>query len=164
MEKEKEKIIEQFTNKEYDILVSTPVVEVGIDIQNATIMMIESAERFGLASLHQLRVRVGRGLQQSFCLLFTESSNPSVLERLSALEKNSDGLKLAEIDLKTRGPGQIYGTMQSGIPEFKVASLTDLDLITATKNEVDMIFKQIHSGKLKSLAKLISNSSLVSPD
>jgi len=162
--REKEKIIGQFANKEYDILVSTPVVEVGIDIQNATIMMIEGAERFGLASLHQLRGRVGRGLQQSFCLLFTESSSPTVLERLSALEKHNVGLKLAEIDLKMRGPGQIHGTLQSGIHEFKVASLADLDLISATKSEVGEIFTQIKSGKLENLAKLISSDSLISPD
>ncbi len=129
--KEKEEVMKKFKNGDIDILVSTSVVEVGVDISNATIMVIESAERFGLAQLHQLRGRVGRGKKQSFCLLFSE--NKDAEGRLKNLEKINDGLKLAELDLKIRGSGEIFGARQSGRFEFKIASFSDLELVEKTK-------------------------------
>ena len=111
-----------------DILVATPVVEVGIDIPNATIMVVESAQRFGLAQLHQLRGRVGRGEKKSHCLLFANTTSSS-LERLRAMERIDQGAKLAEIDLKLRGPGDIYGLKQHGFPRLRAASILDLVLI-----------------------------------
>lgn len=130
---EKEKTIGQFREGKLDILVSTPVVEVGIDIPQATIMMIEGADRFGLAQLHQLRGRVGRGMKESYCLLFTQINKGKPLERLKALEKTYLGMELAELDLKMRGPGEIYGTAQHGFFELKIASFSDLPLIEKTK-------------------------------
>ena len=124
-----------FKNGQIDILVCTPVVEVGIDISRATIMLIEAAERFGLAQLHQLRGRVGRSHKQSFCLLFTSEKNTESLTRLKALERTQSGLQLAEFDLKLRGPGDIYGTAQHGQQLLKVASLTNMQLIEKTKEE-----------------------------
>lgn len=139
--KEKDKVLQDFRDEKLDILVATPVVEVGIDIPTATIMMIEAAERFGLAQLHQLRGRVGRSEKQSYCLLFTESDT-KVLKRLKALETMHVGAELAELDLKLRGPGEIYGTRQHGIPNLKVASLTDLSLISKTRREAGQILKE----------------------
>ena len=135
--KEKNQIMTDFTNKKYDILVSTSVVEVGIDISNATIIIIEGAERYGLAQLHQLRGRVGRGEKQSYCLLFTESENYQVKKRLDLFVKTNDGNYLAEYDLKIRGPGEVYGTRQHGYANLKIASLTDYDLITKAKKACD---------------------------
>jgi len=137
--KEKDKIIEEFRKGNLDILVSTPVVEVGIDIPNATIMMIEGADRFGLAQLHQLRGRVGRSNLESFCLLFTENQNPEVIKRLKYLEDIYVGLRLAEIDLKIRGPGEIYGTKQHGFPDLRVASFLDTALIEKTRKVAEEI-------------------------
>jgi len=143
--KEKEEIINQFRRGELDILVSTPVIEVGVDIPQATIMMIEDADRFGLAQLHQLRGRVGRGEKQSFCLLFTELNGGKAIERLRAMEKMCVGAELAELDLKIRGPGEIYGTAQHGFPRLKIASFTDLELIQKTR--------QAANGLIGSLSK-----------
>ncbi len=127
--KDKDEVIQQFSAKKIDILVATPVIEVGIDIKNATIMMIEGAERFGLASLHQLRGRVGRGDQQSYCLLFPTNQSSNSIDRLKQMEKYNNGLKLAEVDLKMRGPGNLYGTQQSGYIDLKIASLHDTEVI-----------------------------------
>jgi ATP-dependent DNA helicase RecG len=131
--KEKSRIMKAFKNHEYDVMLATPVIEVGIDIPNATIIVIESAERFGLAGLHQLRGRVGRGDKQSYCLLFT-SKNQEVT-RLRHLESFHSGFKLAELDLELRGPGNLYGTQQSGYVDLRFASLSDLALITTTHKE-----------------------------
>jgi ATP-dependent DNA helicase RecG len=129
---EKESTMQAFLDKEYDILVSTTVIEVGVDVPNATIMLVEGAERFGLAQLHQLRGRVGRGAHQSYCfLMLSDSRAPS--ERLRALENTNDGFKLAELDLKLRGPGAIYGTLQHGALDLRIAQLTDVKLIAAAR-------------------------------
>ena len=140
--KEKNEILAAFKNGKYDILVSTQVVEVGIDIPTATLMIIEGAERFGLASLHQLRGRVGRSDQQSYCLLFTSSRSRQARERLKALENLNDGFKLAEVDLKLRGPGEIYGTKQHGLMNLKIASLSDVKLIETTRNEAKKLLEK----------------------
>lgn len=125
---EKNEIMESFVKHELDILVSTTVIEVGVDVPNATIMLIEGAGRFGLAQLHQLRGRVGRGKHQGYCYLMTaDSKQPS--RRLRALESSSDGFRLAELDLQMRGPGAIYGTVQHGQLDLRIAKLTDTALI-----------------------------------
>jgi len=131
--KEKERVLIDFKEGRIQILVSTSVVEVGVDIPNATIMVIEGAERFGLSQLHQLRGRVGRGTKESFCLLYTSDSTGD-RQRLKYLETTFDGLKLAELDLKIRGSGEIFGTKQSGRFELKIASFSDIELVERTKN------------------------------
>ncbi len=140
---EKESAINNFRNGTIDILVATPVVEVGIDIPNAAIIIIEAAERFGLAQLHQLRGRVGRSDKQSYCLLFTESKEKTILKRLKALEVLHIGAQLAELDLKLRGPGEIYGTMQHGLPTLKVATFNDANLIKKARVEAEKILPQL---------------------
>ncbi len=142
-ENEKKRVLDDFANNKIKILVSTSVIEVGVDYPNATIMMIEGADRFGLASLHQFRGRVGRGEHQSFCFLFTENSNPKTKQRLDILTKTTDGFKLAEADLKSRGSGDIYGTTQSGfLSQIKIADLSDLKLNQKVRNWVEKIFNQ----------------------
>ncbi|MDO9509802.1 MAG: ATP-dependent DNA helicase RecG, partial [Candidatus Magasanikbacteria bacterium] len=126
---EKDEVMKKFKNKEIDILVSTSVVEVGIDIPNATVMMIEGAERFGLAQLHQFRGRVGRSEFQSYCFLFPQKHAQKVNERLKYFEKENNGFKLAEKDLEIRGPGDVYGKVQSGEENLRLAKLTDQVLI-----------------------------------
>lgn len=126
---EKEKTMKEFREGSIDILVSTSVVEVGVDVPNASVMMIEGAEGFGLAQLHQFRGRVGRSNHQSYCFLFTDSTSGKVQERLSFFEKNTDGFKVAEYDLAQRGPGEVYGTMQSGLSELRFATMQDGTLI-----------------------------------
>jgi len=140
--KEKNKVINNFKKKKIDILVSTPVVEVGIDVPNATIMLIETADRFGLAQLHQLRGRVGRGKKESYCLLFTEKSSEKSEARLSILKKTTSGFELAELDLKLRGPGEMLGLKQHGSSGLKIASWQDKELIKTTRKVTEEIFKK----------------------
>lgn len=130
---EKNEIMGQFVGHELDILVSTTVIEVGVDVPNASIMLIEAADRFGLAQIHQLRGRVGRGGHKGYCyLMLSDSKAPP--KRLEALERSSDGFKLAELDLELRGPGAIYGTSQHGELDLRIAKLTDVELIAAARN------------------------------
>ena len=126
---EKEAVMASFAKGEADVMVATTVIEVGVDVPNATLMVIEDADRFGLSQLHQLRGRVGRGKAKSFCILTTHSRNPETVQRLKALCKTTDGFKIAEEDLKLRGPGDFFGSRQSGLPAFRVASLS-MDLQT----------------------------------
>jgi ATP-dependent DNA helicase RecG len=129
---EKQAVMQQFVAHELDVLVSTTVIEVGVDVPNASVMMIQSAERFGLAQLHQLRGRIGRGGHAAYCyLMMSDSSAPS--KRLRALEASQDGFRLAELDLELRGPGAIYGAMQHGVLDLRVAKLTDVKLIAAAR-------------------------------
>ena len=137
---EKETIMQDFKARKYDILVSTTVVEVGVDVPNATTMIVENADRFGLSQLHQLRGRVGRGSHQSYCYLVMSSSNkPS--ERIREIEKSDDGFYLAEVDMKLRGPGEIYGRMQHGALNLQIATLADTALIARAQNAVKRFVK-----------------------
>ena len=131
--KEKEKIMKDFKNKKTDILVSTSVIEVGIDIPNASVMMIEGADRFGLAQLHQFRGRVGRSKYQSYCILFTDSHSKKTFQRLRALITSEDGFSLAEKDLQIRGPGDFKGSKQWGIPDLIMNSLKNISLVEKTR-------------------------------
>ena len=121
---EKEAVMASFARGEADVMVATTVIEVGVDVPNATLMVIEDADRFGLSQLHQLRGRVGRGRAKSFCILTTHSRNPETVQRLKALCKTTDGFRIAEEDLKLRGPGDFFGSRQSGLPAFRVANLS----------------------------------------
>ena len=133
--KEKDDAMRRFRDGEVDILVSTPVVEVGIDVPNATVMLVEGAHRFGLSQLHQFRGRVGRGPHKSYCLLLSEHPSAEAGERLSALERIHDGFELAEVDLGLRGPGDYFGTRQSGLPSLRMARLSDRDLLGSAREE-----------------------------
>lgn len=136
---EKDHVMRQFRDHELDVLVSTAVVEVGVDIPNATVMLIEGAERFGLAQLHQFRGRVGRGEYPSVCILLTDQENPHENERLRVIAASSNGLELAEQDLRLRGPGDYFGVRQSGFPELKAARLDDALLIEAARAEASTL-------------------------
>lgn len=140
--KEKESVINDFKEHKSDILISTSVVEVGVDVPNATIMVIEGAERFGLAQLHQLRGRVGRGDMQSYAFLFTGQESWPVINRLKNLEHIHEGMKLAELDLQIRGAGEVFGTRQSGEWNLKIASLSDLALIEKTNQAAKKILQE----------------------
>jgi ATP-dependent DNA helicase RecG len=136
---DKDEVMKQFAAGTVDILVSTSVVEVGIDVPNASIMMIEGADRFGLAQLHQFRGRVGRGEHQSYCFLFTDSSSDAALQRLKYMVKYNSGFDLAELDLQMRGPGEIYGIKQSGLPDLKMASFTDLAMLNRVRAQAERL-------------------------
>ena len=138
---EKKNVMDRFRSGELNILVSTAVVEVGIDVPNATVMLIESADRFGLAQLHQFRGRVGRGSQTSYCILIAESPSEDAKERLLAMEKIADGFELAEVDLQLRGPGDYFGTRQSGLPNLRMARLTDTNLLSLARKEASALLE-----------------------
>lgn len=141
-QEEKDQIMQNFKDNKINILVSTSVIEVGIDIPNATIMMIEGAERFGLSQLHQFRGRVGRGEHKSYCFLFTNTLSEEGKLRMKSMEMYTSGFKLAEIDLKLRGPGEVYGIRQSGIPDLKMASLTDSKTIEKARKSASEIINK----------------------
>ena len=132
---EKEAVMAAFARGEADILVATTVIEVGVDVPNATLMVIEDADRFGLSQLHQLRGRVGRGSAKSFCILTSQNRNPDTLQRIKAFCKTTDGFRIAEEDLRLRGPGDFFGQRQSGLPAFRVADLS-MDLQTLKDAQV----------------------------
>jgi ATP-dependent DNA helicase RecG len=137
---EKQEVIQDFINKKSDILVSTTVIEVGVDVPNASVMLIEDSDRFGLAQLHQLRGRVGRGASKSYCLLSHQNKNKLSRQRLDVLVNSNDGFEISEIDLRFRGPGQVLGTKQSGLPDFALASLADdADVLELARNEARTI-------------------------
>ncbi|NUM44414.1 MAG: ATP-dependent DNA helicase RecG, partial [Anaerolineales bacterium] len=137
---EKDDVMRRFRDKEHQVLVSTSVVEVGVDVPNATVMIIEGANRFGLAQLHQFRGRVGRGQEKSYCILIPDSDNQAENERLNAMTQTNDGFELAERDLKQRGPGDFLGTRQAGFSELKMASLTDVRLIEKARRHAQDLF------------------------
>ena len=152
---EKDEVMRRFGNGEIQILVSTTVIEVGVDVPNASVMVVEHAERFGLSQLHQLRGRVGRGAEQSFCVLLASDKQTDVArERLGIMEQTNDGFKIAEKDLEIRGPGEIMGTRQAGLPEFRIANLVrDLAILQAARKEAEFYFNE--STRSAEAAKLI---------
>jgi ATP-dependent DNA helicase RecG len=138
--RDKEAVMSAFTAGELDILVSTTVIEVGVDVPNATLMVVENAERFGLSQLHQLRGRVGRGQHESFCVLVTASKSDTARERLRVLTGTSDGFKIAEEDLRLRGPGDFFGQRQHGLPQLKVADFAaDVALLQEAKEAAEAL-------------------------
>jgi ATP-dependent DNA helicase RecG len=139
---EKEEIMQKFIYNEAQILVSTTVIEVGVDVPNASVMLIEHAERFGLSQIHQLRGRVGRGATQSYCLLMSEAHSREALARLRVLEKTTDGFKIAEKDLEIRGPGDVFGTRQAGEQFFRIANIVrDRSLLEAARHEAEYLLQ-----------------------
>ena len=137
--KEKEDVMQKFKDQEFDILVATSVVEVGIDIPNASVIIIEDAERFGLSQLHQFRGRVGRGEHQSYCFLFTNSNTEKAMNRLQAMEDTNDGFEISQKDLELRGPGQFFGLVQSGLPDIAMEHLSNIKLIKFARAEAQNI-------------------------
>jgi ATP-dependent DNA helicase RecG len=161
---EKDKVMRRFRSGELNILVATPVVEVGIDVPNATVMLVESADRFGLSQLHQFRGRVGRGQEQSYCMLLAQHPSEVGRERLDIIERIQNGFELAEEDLKLRGPGEFFGTRQSGLPDLRMAKLSDVALLELARSEAIKLFekdpelkKPEHSSLAKELARVWSS-------
>lgn len=154
---DKEKVMEEFRKQKYDILVSTTVIEVGVDVPNATVMVIENADRFGLAQLHQLRGRVGRSSDQAYCMLITNSNSAECKKRLSIMEQTNNGFVIAEYDLKLRGPGEFIGTKQSGVPDFILANLLDhADILEMAR---EAAFEMVKSEESEYYKKLLSRFS-----
>lgn len=137
---EKDNIMDSFKNKELDVLISTTVIEVGVDVSNANMILIYNGERFGLAQLHQLRGRVGRGSHQSYCIILHDSKNEISMERMRVMQSSSDGFIISEKDLELRGPGEFFGTRQHGLPELKIANLfTDMPILKLAQKEANII-------------------------
>jgi ATP-dependent DNA helicase RecG len=140
---EKDEVMEQFRDRKFDVLVATTVIEVGVDVPNATVMVIENADRFGLAQLHQLRGRVGRGSEQSYCYLVADSRSESTRQRLEIMEQTNDGFVIAEKDLEIRGPGEFMGTRQSGLPDLLLADLVrDTKTLEEARNSAIALMKK----------------------
>jgi len=150
---EKEKVMVLFQKRLIDVLVCTTVIEVGIDIPNATIIVIEHSERFGLSQLHQLRGRVGRGLKQSKCILVASEKLTAIAkQRLRVMEKTTDGFQIAEEDMRLRGPGEMFGLKQSGIPDFRLGNLVrDGDIMTNAKKTAEQILSKLSSKELNQI-------------
>ncbi|PIR94544.1 DNA helicase RecG [Candidatus Falkowbacteria bacterium CG10_big_fil_rev_8_21_14_0_10_39_11] len=157
---EKNQIMQDFYDKKYDILVSTSVIEVGIDVPNATIMMIEGADRFGLAQLHQFRGRVGRGEHQSYCLIFTDNTSQKTLERLKFFVSTKDGFALAEKDLQLRGAGDVYGVKQSGLPDLKLADLSDINLIKKVQDAAGLFIEKYKLKDYSALERMVEKQEI----
>jgi ATP-dependent DNA helicase RecG len=139
---EKQAIMERFRRGETSALISTTVIEVGVDVPNATVMLVENAERFGLAQLHQLRGRIGRGEHKSYCILLTDDTSPETLAKLSVLERSRDGFEVAEADWEQRGPGDLLGTAQSGLPALQLGNLkTDMQLMLRARTAANAIIE-----------------------
>ena len=138
---DKQAVMDEFRSGQLDVLVTTTVIEVGIDVPNATVILIEGADRFGLAQLHQLRGRVGRGQYQSYCLLTSDTLSEDAKARLDVLVKTNDGFEIAEADLRLRGPGDFFGTRQSGLPALRMARLDDRDLLVAARAEAQLMLQ-----------------------
>jgi ATP-dependent DNA helicase RecG len=138
---EKDDVMRRFRDRDVHVLVATSVVEVGVDVPNATVMLIEGANRFGLSQLHQFRGRVGRGKEQSYCMLLAENPSEVGRQRLDIIENTQDGFKLAEEDLKMRGPGEFFGTRQSGLPDLRMAKISDIALLELARNEAVKLFQ-----------------------
>lgn len=139
---DKDAVMKEFSDGKIDILVSTTVVEVGVNVPEATVMMIENADRFGLSQLHQLRGRVGRGKEKSYCILVSDNRNDTTIERLSVLCKTNDGFKIADEDLRLRGPGDFFGSRQHGLPELKIANMSSVDVIDKTQKAARSILER----------------------
>ena len=158
-EKEKDAVMEEFAAGGYDILVATVVIEVGIDVANATVMVIENAERFGLAQLHQLRGRVGRGREQSYCVLISNGEGQVSKDRARTMVESSDGFYIAEKDLELRGPGEFFGTRQHGIPDMQLADLVKhmdiMEAVRGTASEVLRDDSELTAGKNTPLRKRV---------
>jgi len=161
---EKQDVMERVRNKQIDVLVATPVIEVGMDIPNATVMIIMSANRFGLAQLHQLRGRVGRGKDESYCILMANSKDDLANERIEAIVKYSDGFVLAEEDLRIRGPGDFMGTRQSGWDELKIATIDDVDLLRVARKEATNLMADKTLDTLNANPKLLSELTRVTSE
>jgi ATP-dependent DNA helicase RecG len=140
--KDKSEIMSRFTSKELDVLVSTTVIEVGIDAPNATVIVIEDAQQFGLSQLHQLRGRVGRSSHKSYCIMICSTQNDSAQRRLKTLTKTHDGFEIAKADLENRGPGDFLGNRQHGLPVLKLASLSNMPMIVKSKELADLVIKR----------------------
>ncbi|MFN2144052.1 MAG: ATP-dependent DNA helicase RecG, partial [Anaerolineales bacterium] len=156
---EKDEVMTRFRDREFDVLVSTTVIEVGVDVPNANVMVIEGANRFGLAQLHQLRGRVGRGGGKSFCVLIPESEAAVENERLAVMAETTDGFVLAEKDLEQRGPGQFLGSRQAGFSELQMSSLTDVRLIEKARKHAQALLEadpDLQAPKNQILAKTLS--------
>ena len=158
---EKDAIMQDFKEGKTDILVSTTVIEVGVNVPNATVMMIENAERFGLAQLHQLRGRVGRGKHQSYCIFMSSSKAKETRERLNILNESNDGFKIASEDLRLRGPGDLFGIRQSGMMDFKLGDVFQDAKVLKMANEAADLLLNTENDWLKNLPKHEGTSSVI---